>query len=203
MSVRSRQSGTSPTINIPSTRTKASPIAYARSPGAIGILSGLSPAGNLFGVEVPLTAEGAQIRAAQARGLYHGRQVVSSAPLLRKLGGGRHQLTLFLQLAAPFVERLGGNPGGAGHLGDALPVGRAHALADRIPHSGVIGRFHGRRFGPLADGSDRADNFSDAGLLTPLAFLFLFLVCVTAMKLVEKPGILLGRRVLRLLRAKD
>ena len=30
-------------------------------------------------------------------------------------------------------------------------------------HSGVIGGFHGRRFGPLVDGSDRADFFPDAG----------------------------------------
>ena len=65
-------------------------ISHAWSAGAIGILSGLPPAGKLPGVKAPLTAEGAQIRDAQATGLHHGRQRVGSAPLLRRLGGGRH-----------------------------------------------------------------------------------------------------------------
>jgi len=42
-------------------------------------------------------------------------------------------------------------------------VGRAHALADLVPHSSVTGRFHRRRFDTLVDGSDRADFFPDAG----------------------------------------
>jgi hypothetical protein len=36
-------------------------------------------------------------------------------------------------------------------------------MADFSPHGLVIDRFHGPRFGPLVDGSDRADFFPDAG----------------------------------------
>jgi hypothetical protein len=138
----------------------------ARSAGAIGILCCLSPAGKLFGVEAPLTAEGTEISATQAGSLDHSGQLVECAPLLRWLGGGRHELTLLLPLAAPVVEGLGRDPGGAGDLGHALTVGRAHALAGLVAHSGVIGRFQGRRFGPLVDGSDRVDFFPDAGGLS-------------------------------------
>ncbi len=144
-------------------------ISHARSAGAIGILSGLPPAGKLFGVEAPLTAEGTEIRAAEAGSLDHSGQLVESAPLLWWLGGGRHELTLLLPLAAPVVEGLARDPGGAGDLGHALPVGRAHALADLVAYSGVIGRLHGRRFGPLVDGSDRVDFFADSGGNTALA----------------------------------
>jgi hypothetical protein len=57
------------------------------------------------------------------------------------------------------------DPGVASDLGHALPVGRAHALADLVAHSVVIGRLHAPRFGPLVDGLDRADFFPDAGSL--------------------------------------
>ena len=40
---------------------------------------------------------------------------------------------------------------------------QAHPEADGFPQSGVIGRLHGRRLGPLVDGSDRADFFADSG----------------------------------------
>lgn len=33
----------------------------------------------------------------------------------------------------------------------------------RFPHSGAIGRFQGRRLGPLVDGAKRVDNFPDSG----------------------------------------
>jgi hypothetical protein len=32
-----------------------------------------------------------------------------------------------------------------------------------LPHSGAVGPFHGRRLGPLVDGSNRVDNFPDSG----------------------------------------
>jgi len=77
--------------------------------------------------------------------------------------GGWNQLALFLPLTAPVVEGLCRDPGVAGDLSHALAVGRAHAMADLGPHGLVIDRFHGPRFGPLVDGSDRADFFPDAG----------------------------------------
>jgi hypothetical protein len=51
----------------------------------------------------------------------------------------------------------------AGDLSHALPVWWAHSLKDLLPHSGAVGRFHGRRLCPLVDGSNREDNFPDAG----------------------------------------
>jgi hypothetical protein len=50
-----------------------------------------------------------------------------------------------------------------GDLSHALAVRRAHPDPDSFPQSGFIGRLHGRRLGPLVDGSDRADNFADSG----------------------------------------
>ena len=50
-----------------------------------------------------------------------------------------------------------------GDLSHALAVRRAHPDPDGFPESGVIGRLHARRLGPLVDGSDRADNFPDSG----------------------------------------
>ena len=120
-------------------------VGHGRCAGTIRILCRLAPAGKLLGIEPTLAAVGAEIGATEACGLDHGGQLVRCAPLLRRLAGGRHQLALFLPLTAPVVEGLCGDTGVAGDLGHALPVGRAHAIADLGPHGLVIDRFHGPR----------------------------------------------------------
>jgi hypothetical protein len=57
----------------------------------------------------------------------------------------------------------GRDPRVAGDLGHALAARRAHPYADGVPHGSVIVRCHGRRFGPLVDGSGRVDFFPDSG----------------------------------------
>jgi hypothetical protein len=46
-----------------------------------------------------------------------------------------------------------------GELGYELADGPVHSLDDSLPHSRVTGRFHGRRLGSLAYGSNRTVNF--------------------------------------------
>jgi hypothetical protein len=60
-------------------------------------------------------------------------------------------------MAAPVQAGLARVPYVAGDLGHALAVRWAHPYPDGFPQSGVIRRFHGRRLGPLVDGSDRVD----------------------------------------------
>lgn len=43
------------------------------------------------------------------------------------------------------------------------PGSEGYPDTDSYPKSGVIGRLHGRRFGPLVDGSDPGENFADSG----------------------------------------
>jgi len=50
----------------------------------------------------------------EAGSLDHGYQIVENAPLLRRHGSGRRDLTLLLPLAAPEVVGLGRDLGGAG-----------------------------------------------------------------------------------------
>ena len=119
--------------------------------------------GNLFWEKTPLPAAGSQVCATEGSGLDHGRQLVSSAPLLRCLAAGRHQLALLLPLMAPAVESWDRNALAACDLSHALPVWWAHSLKDLLPHSGAIDRLHSRRLGPLVDGSNRLDNLDDAG----------------------------------------
>ena len=75
----------------------------------------------------------------------------------------RHQLALLLPLATPVVDGLGRDPRVPGDLSHALAVRWAHPEPDGFPQSGIIGRLHGRRLGPLVEGSDRADFFADSG----------------------------------------
>ena len=138
-------------------------ISHARRAGAIGILGGLAPTGNLLGIQPPLPAERPELGSVQSCGLDHGCQLVGSAPLLRRPVRGRHQLALLLPLAPPVVDGLRRDPGVAGDLSHALTVRRAHPQADGFPQSGVIGRLHSRRLGPQVDGSNRADFFADTG----------------------------------------
>jgi hypothetical protein len=128
--------------------------------GALG-LSGLAATDKLFGVHPPLPAEGSEVCATEGSGLDRGGQFVSSAPMLRSLALGRHQLALLLAPMAPTVETWDRNVCAAGELGYARPVGRTHALAaffrtrDHRPFSWSSVR-------PLVDGSIRVDNFRDA-----------------------------------------
>ena len=108
-------------------------VSYARSAGAIGILSYWVPTGKLFGIKASLPAEGSQFGATECSGLDHGRQLVSSAPLLRCIAARWHQLAFQFPAMAPAVEGWGRNAGAAGDLGHALPVWRAHALTDLAP----------------------------------------------------------------------
>jgi hypothetical protein len=95
--------------------------------------------------------------------LDYSRQLVGSAPLLRCLAAGRHQLAFLLPLMAPAIDSRDRNARASGDLSHALPVWWAHSLSDLLPHSGAVGPFHGRRLGPLVDGSNRVDNFPDSG----------------------------------------
>jgi hypothetical protein len=61
-------------------------------------------------------------------------------------------------------------------LSHALPVWWAHSLKDLLPHSGAISRFHGRRLGPLVDGSNRVDNFPDSGGMLPIIWQLIILI---------------------------
>ena len=149
---------------------KFSLVIHARSAGAIGILSYLAPTGKLFWVKPSLPAEGSQVGATEGSGLDHGRQLVGSAPLLRCLAARRHQLAFQFPAMALAIEGWGRNARAAGDLSHALPVWP--------PADFVYGGSFARGFGPaqrghksfswssvrpLVDGSNRVDNFADAG----------------------------------------
>lgn len=61
-----------------------------------------------------------------------------STPLIGRLDGRRHKVTLLLPVSAQVVQGLVGDLEEAGNLGNTFPFRRARALAYWLPHSVIL-----------------------------------------------------------------